>query len=115
MKLLLALLFLCHPLVVSAASAPSPMIVDSGDDASAWTALASPNVKASIEKRDGAFGLKFDLGRVRGHAIARREVSVDLPADYMFVFALEGDCEPNTLEIKFISGQNVWWRRLPDY
>jgi hypothetical protein len=111
MRILASLLLALLPTVASA----SALVVDSGDDPLAWTALASPNVKASIERRDGAFGLKFDLGRARGHALARRDLSVDLPADYMFVFVLEADCEPNTLEIKFVSGHNVWWRRLPDY
>src|SRR5207253_4551194 len=54
-------------------------------------------------------------GRGKTHAIARRALSVDLPASYRFVFAIKADCEPNTLELKFISGQNVWWSRLPDY
>lgn len=111
MKFLAVLSLFLLPALAGAA----PVVVDRGDEPSAWKALASPNVKASIEHGDGAFGLRFDLGRVRGHALARRELSVDLPADYMFVFVLKADCEPNTLEIKFISGQNVWWRRLPDY
>lgn len=104
MKFFLALLLLLVPVP----SQSSPIVVDSGEDPSAWKALASPNGKASILKRPGAVGLDFELGGGRGHAIARRELSVDLPTDYMVVFALEGDCEPNTLEIKFISGRNVW-------
>lgn len=135
-----------------AVAAPaSPVIVDSGDDPTAWTAIASPSATARIVSRreesspsgssstgnvsasgqggaaasekdgaaasekGGAVGLAFDLGRGRSHVIARRTLSLDLPADYMFVFTLESDAEPNTVEIKFISGENVWWRRLPDY
>jgi hypothetical protein len=92
----------------------APRILDSGDDVSAWTAIASPNASARLEAGDGAFALDFDLGRGRSHAIARRAVSVDLPADYMFVFEVRSDAEPNTIEIKFVSGENVWWRRLAD-
>jgi hypothetical protein len=99
--------------------ATGPVQVDSGEDASAWTALASPSAQASIVAGSGSEGgaicLDFDLGRGRSHAIARRNVSIDLPDDYMFVFRIRGDAEPNTIEIKFISGENVWWRRLPDY
>jgi len=106
-------------LALVAKAAAAPVVLDSGDDASAWTAVASPGATARIaagkDKEAGAFGLAFDLGRGRSHAIARRPVSLDLPADYMFVFALKADCEPNTVEIKFISGGNVWWRRLADY
>ena len=114
-----------RPTLVVAAPPGSAVVVDSGDDAGAWTALASPGATARIEsgrgkaggiaRERGAFGLAFDLGRGRAHAIARRSLSLDLPADYMFVFTLQGDAEPNTIEIKFISGENVWWRRLADY
>ncbi|MFN2426076.1 MAG: discoidin domain-containing protein [Candidatus Binatia bacterium] len=101
------------------AIAGAPVMIDAGDDASAWTAIASPNASARIVggqgSSGGAFGLAFDLGRGRAHAIARRAVSIDLPSDFMFVFTLKSDAEPNTIEIKFISGENVWWRRLPDF
>lgn len=104
---------------VEAISAMPPVAVDSGDEASAWTAIASPGATARIVSgrgRDGkAVGLAFDLGRGRTHAIARRALSVDLPADYMFVFTIRGDAEPNSIEIKFISGENVWWKRLDQY
>jgi len=99
--------------------AAAATIVDSGDSPANWTAIAAPGAGARIVEgkgRDGkAIGLDFDLGRGRSHAIARRTVSVDLPDNFMFVFTLRGDCDPNTLEIKFISGENVWWRRLADF
>ncbi len=103
------------PAFAGHAFAADPVVVlDRGDDASAWTAIASPSATARLEPGDGRFALDFDLGRGRSHAIVRRPVSVDLPADYMFVFEVASDAEPNTIEIKFISGENVWWRRLAD-
>jgi hypothetical protein len=94
--------------------AAEPVILDRGDQASAWTAIASPSATARLEQADGRFALDFDLGRGRSHAIARRAVDVELPPDYMFVFEVGSDAEPNTIEIKFVSGENVWWRRLAD-
>jgi hypothetical protein len=109
--------FLCAIVLAIApparAAAP-PLVLDDGGNASAWTAIASPSATAAIEAGDGRFALDFDLGRGRNHAIARRALSVDLPADYMFVFEVASDAEPNTIEIKFVSGENVWWRRLAD-
>ncbi len=93
-----------------------PVVLESGAGASSWSAVASPGASARIASGDGrdgpAVGLVFDLGRGRSHVIARRALSVDLPADYMFVFTLRGQAEPNTVEIKFLSGENVWWKRL---
>jgi hypothetical protein len=103
-------LMLALPLTARAAD---PILLDSGDP-SAWIAVASPSATARLVPGDGRFALDFDLGRGRSHAIARRPLSVDLPSDYMVVFEVESDAEPNTIEIKFISGENVWWRRLPD-
>lgn len=101
--------------------ATTPTVLDSGAEAASWTAIAAPGTKARIVRAadDGqgttAFGLDFDLGRGRGHVIARRELSIDLPEDYTFVFRVRAEAEPNTVEIKFISGENVWWRRLQDF
>lgn len=98
-----------------------PLVLDTGAEATSWTAIAAPGTKGRIVRAadDGhgstAFGLDFDLGRGRGYVIARRELSIDLPEDYTFVFRLRAEAEPNTVEIKFISGENVWWRRLQDF
>ncbi|HEX3581268.1 MAG TPA: discoidin domain-containing protein, partial [Thermoanaerobaculia bacterium] len=34
-----------------------------------------------------------------------------VPENYRFVFRLRGEMQPNTLELKFIDGENVWWMR----
>jgi hypothetical protein len=50
-------------------------------------------------------------GSDAGYAIARKPVSIDLPADYEFSFWVRGPAAPNNLEFKLIdaSGDNVWW------
>ncbi|MBI5503341.1 MAG: discoidin domain-containing protein [Deltaproteobacteria bacterium] len=92
-----------------------PIFVDSGDDASAWNVVASPGAAISLGRERGAVRADFDLGRGRAHVLIRRDVSIDLPADYMFVLRLRGLCAPNTVEFKLISGENVWWRRFADH
>ncbi|HXC52067.1 MAG TPA: discoidin domain-containing protein [Candidatus Limnocylindrales bacterium] len=106
-------------MAVLVAASAAAAVLDAGDDPGAWTAIASPGavaeVSAAAGKDGGAVAFSFDLGRGKTHAIAKRAVSIDLPASYRFVFELRADCEPNTLELKFISGENVWWSRLPDH
>ncbi|MFN2378363.1 MAG: hypothetical protein ABR538_17675, partial [Candidatus Binatia bacterium] len=112
----LLLLAFAGAVPATAVAAPPSVVLDSGDDAHAWTAVASPGATASLRgDASGAVGLSWDLGRGRSHVIARRSLSVDLPADYMLVFRLRAEAEPNTVEFKFISGENVWWRRLVDH
>ncbi|HYC00709.1 MAG TPA: discoidin domain-containing protein [Candidatus Limnocylindrales bacterium] len=98
-----------------AAAAMEPVVVDSGENAGAWEAIASPGARGALREEHGSLRVDFDLGHGRGHVIARRRLSLDLPADYMLVFRVRGSGAPNNLEIKLISGENVWWRRLPLY
>ena len=95
------------------------IVLDSGDNASSWTAEASPGATARVihglGRQGGAVGLSYDLGQGRNHVIARLPVSVDLPANYMFVLAWRGTAAVNNIEIKFVSGDNVWWRRLDEF
>src|SRR5438105_7830385 len=58
-----------------------------------------------------AMRLDFDFHGHAGYAIARKSVSIDLPADYEFSFWIRAATPPNNLEFKLIdaSGDNVWW------
>ena len=110
---------LAHAGTADGQTLPGARILDSGDSTEGWTAIASPGATAELDVAPGregsAISFSFDLGRGKTHVIARRTAPVDLPPNYRFIFEIEGDVEPNTLEIKLISGENVWWTRLPDY
>jgi hypothetical protein len=58
-----------------------------------------------------AMRMDVDFQGHAGYAIARKAVSLDLPADYEFTFWIRGAIPPNNLEFKLIdaSGDNVWW------
>lgn len=106
--------------LTATAAGGAPIFIDFGDDASAWSVVASPSATISLNEdneggRRGALRADFDLGSGRAHVLLHRDVSIDLPADYMFVLHLRGDCAPNTVEFKLISGENVWWRRFADH
>ncbi|HJT18316.1 MAG TPA: hypothetical protein VJ853_13040, partial [Thermoanaerobaculia bacterium] len=53
----------------------------------------------------------FDFHGHAGYAIAHKNVSIDLPADFEFSFWIRGNAQPNNLEFKLIdsTGDNVWW------
>ncbi|HYC56181.1 MAG TPA: discoidin domain-containing protein [Candidatus Binatia bacterium] len=113
--LTLRLPILVATLVAAASALASPPVVDSGDSSRSWQVIASPAATGSLHEDGGALRLDFDLGGGRGHVIVRRDLSLELPSDYMLVFLVRGRAQPNNLEIKLVSGQNVWWRRLPQY
>jgi len=55
--------------------------------------------------------LDFDFHGGAGYVIARREVAIELPENYQFVFWIRGEAPANNLELKFLdaTGDNVWW------
>ena len=91
------------------------IVIDDFEDASRWSVHPADGVKLEIGADSGRHGralrLDFDFGGGGGYAVARREVSIDLPANYRFRFAVKGACLPNDLEFKLIdaSGDDVWW------
>lgn len=96
-------------------------ILDEMDDVSAWKALASDGVTASVHAAPGLHGnalvLEYDLGKTAGYAAATRALSVDLPDDYEISFWLRGEAGRNHFEVKFVdaSGDNVWWYRRANF
>ena len=78
---------------------------------SQWTAAPSDGVSLNLAQDNGALRMDFDFHGHGGWAAARRPVDIVLPANYRFVFRLRGEMQPNTLELKFIDGENVWWMR----
>ncbi|HEY3217029.1 MAG TPA: discoidin domain-containing protein [Candidatus Eisenbacteria bacterium] len=92
-----------------------PIVVDDFEQASAWSAHPSEGVSLALGSDDGLHGraLRLDVRFTRGtgYAVARRAVSLDLPADYVFRFRVRGELPVNHLEFKLVdsTGQNVWW------
>jgi F5/8 type C domain-containing protein len=96
-------------------------ILDRFDDISAWKAVASDGVTASltriVDAKRAAMRLDFDLGGTAGYAIARRSLPLELPENYAITFWLRADAPVNDLQVKFIdaTGDNVWWYRRPNF
>jgi len=92
-------------------------VLDDFDEASAWTLIASDDVKASLRPIEGEHGkalcIDFDFGRVTGYVGARRALPIDFPARYELALRARGDAAPNALQLKLVdaSGANVWWGR----
>ncbi|HEX3528514.1 MAG TPA: discoidin domain-containing protein [Thermoanaerobaculia bacterium] len=61
--------------------------------------------------------LDFDFQHHAGYAIARRNVDLDLPANYEITFRLRAEAPVNNLELKLIdsTGDNVWWLNRRDF
>jgi hypothetical protein len=95
------------------------MGADAFADASAWTALASDQVEASLRRpADGkSLCLEFDFHGVSGYAAMRRTLAIDYPDNYAFGFRVRGDAPGNTLQLKLgdASGDNIWWARRTDF
>jgi hypothetical protein len=96
-------------------------LLDGFDDISAWKAVASDNVKASLRQADGVRGkalcLDYDFNGVSGYAVARRALPMTYPANYEYALQLRGEGPVNNLEFKLgdASGDNVWWVNKPNY
>nr|HET7860477.1 discoidin domain-containing protein [Caldimonas sp.] len=95
--------------------------LDDFDDASAWTLIASDDVKATLRQVDGEHGkalcIDFDFGRVTGYVGARRALPIEFPARYELALRARGDAPPNALQVKLVdaSGANVWWGRKNEF
>ncbi|HTL75260.1 MAG TPA: discoidin domain-containing protein [Casimicrobiaceae bacterium] len=95
--------------------------LDRFDDVTAWKAVASDGVTASIARvvdgKRAAMRLDFDLGGTAGYALARRALPLDLPENYAITFWLRADAPVNDLQVKFVdeSGDDVWWYRQPNF
>jgi hypothetical protein len=98
-------------------------ILDGFDDPAlpGWVASGSEGVTAAVRSVPGVAGtalrLELDLGGTSGYAVARRDVAIDLPADFELAFQLRGEVPVNHLEVKLIGvgGENVWWYRRANF
>src|SRR5690606_30997273 len=106
------------------AAAPAAwQLLDDFESPDRWTAHPSDGVELRITTDAGRTGralrLDFDFRGGSGYAIARRELPLELPENYEFVFWLRADAPVNDLEFKLVdpTGENVWWvnRRKFEY
>lgn len=109
-RLAAAVLFLLAGALASA----QPRLLDDFPSAAGWSAATSEGATATVGhaagRHGGALVLDFDLSKAYGHAIARKDFAVDLPANYQFTFELRGECPVNNFEVKLIDEHdNVWW------
>ena len=81
----------------------------------AWTAHPSDGVSMTLSREGDVNRVDFDFHGHAGYAIARRDVNLDLPANYQFVFRIRGDAPSENLEFKLIHGDNVWWLNRRDF
>ncbi len=110
----LAPLMVLAALVSTTSHAEPTHIIDDFESVSAWSAHPADGVQLDLGSAPGAHGralamnFRFTGG---GYAIARRQVDLDLPANYAFSFRIRGDSPVNTLEFKLIdsTNENVWW------
>ncbi len=101
-----------------AQSTRDTQLLDDFKDASRWQASASDQVAARFAPdAQGGLCLHYDFGQVSGYAVARRALPLDLPPHYGFTLRLRGEGPANHFQVKWVdaSGDNVWWRNLPDY
>jgi hypothetical protein len=88
---------------------------------SQWAPNPAPGVEVSIHSDSGLHGramrVDFDFHGHQGYWIVHRNVSLDLPMNYEFNFALRGTAPVNNLEFKLVdgTGANVWWSRKLNY
>jgi hypothetical protein len=72
-----------------------------------------------IASEAAATRVAFDFHGHAGYAIARKQIDLDLPPNYQFVFRLKANAPPENLELKLIhrddKGDNVWWLNRRDF
>ena len=74
----------------------------------AWRAVPATGVEMKLTQAEGV-RVDFDFHGHGGYAIARREGALELPENFELAFRMRADAPRNTLEVKFIEGDNVWW------
>ena len=104
-----------HPTAPRAAARDT--LLDSFDSLGEWTTNPAQGVEVSVHPDSGLHGramrVDFDFHGHPGYWIVHRNVSIDLPRNYEFRFALRGATPANNLEFKLVdkAGTSVWWSR----
>ena len=111
--LVLALLLASSPVLAA------PLLSDPMESAAEWPADASDSVTAKVDtvpaQKGKAVRMSYDFGDVSGYAFLSREVKRDLPPNFEIRFRVRGTGGRNDLQMKFTSGDTVYWRTWPDW
>jgi hypothetical protein len=93
----------------------APVIVDMST-IDAWKPYPADGVTLELANDDGALRMDFAFTG-GGYAIARSEVSIDLPENYAITFRVRGQTLPQHLELKLIdeTNENVYWHVRRDF
>jgi hypothetical protein len=90
--------------------------------AGSWKAVPATGVEMTLTRPEGrtskdALKIDFDFKGHGGYAIARRDGALELPENFDLSFWMKAEAPRNTLEVKLIRGDDVWWsvRRELDY
>jgi hypothetical protein len=98
-----------------------PRVLDDFESITPWRAVPSDGVSLGLASDAGHSGramrMDLDFHGHGGYAVARRELPLDLPANYEISFWIRGTITPNNLEFKVIdpTGDNVWWVNRRDF
>jgi len=83
--------------------------------ATLWTPHPADGVEMHLTRDGEVNRLDFDFHGHGGYAIARRDIELDLPANYQFTFRIHGEAPVETLEFKLIRGDDVWWTNRREF
>ncbi len=101
--------------IVATAISAFCFLISAFPAAADWTAHPSDGVTMRLTREDAINRIDFDFRGHGGYAIARRDVNLDLPPNYEFLFRVRGETPPENLEFKLISGDDVWWLNRRDF
>jgi hypothetical protein len=85
-----------------------------------WRGVPAEGVEMKVTQTD-VVRVDFDFHGRGGYAITRFDAPagkpIELPDNFELAFRMKADAPRNTLEIKFVQGENVWWttRRELDF
>ena len=94
-------------------------VLDSFDSLGPWKAIGTDGAQVELAQDPGASGqamridYRFPQG---GHVLVRRDLPLDLPANYAVTFQVRAVGPPVDFEFKLIdrTDRNVWWYRERD-
>ncbi len=112
-SLLLVLPVFCAVFVPGQAMSQTRLL-DDFEILTGWTPIVSDGAHLTLAQGPGVPGsslaMQFDLRGASGYCIAQKEFSIDLPADFQFVFDMRADAPVNNFEFKVIDDHdNVFW------
>ncbi len=94
--------------------------IDNCEDLSHWQKVVSDGAAMQLSLIDGYKGkcIKIDYEfKGAGYCGIQKNISLDLPNNYMFNYYLKANSPDNNLEFKLSdsTGDNVWWLKQYDY